>query len=126
MVVLVLFGCQFVKFFNDLLDRSSHLLLKILLDPGLQFDLGCHLLVKNAECDILEVSDGASLVIVEHILSHDVDQQYIFLVDVLLVFLDSLSEGHFFFPAQTQEIVFVFLDQHTVDLAVFKLLERLK
>ena len=73
MVILVLFGCQFVKFLDDLLDRSRHLLLKILLDPGLQFDLGCHLFVEDPECDVLEVSDCASLVIVKHILSHDVD-----------------------------------------------------
>ena len=37
LVVLVLFGCEFVQLVNHLLNGSGHLLLKSLLDPGLHF-----------------------------------------------------------------------------------------
>ena len=125
LVVLVLFGCEFVQLVNHLLNGSGHLLLKSLLDPGLHFYFGSHLLVENSKCDVLEVSYCASFIVVKHILCHDVNQQNIFLVDVLLVFLDPLGESHFLLPSQTKEVVFIIFDEHTVYLAILKLLQSL-
>lgn len=107
------------------MDRSSDLFLQIPLNPRLHFHSGCHLIIKDSKSDVLEVSDRTSFVVVECVLSHDVNEQYILLVDILVVLLHPLCEGNLFIPAQTKIIV-VFFNENTVDLAIIELLNGLE
>lgn len=53
------------------------------------------------------------------------NEQYILLVDILVVLLHPLCEGNLFIPAQTKIIV-VFFNENTVDLAIIELLNGLE
>jgi hypothetical protein len=57
------------------------------------------LLIQNAKSDVFEVSDCAGLIVVEHILRDNMDQQNVLFIDFLLILLDPIGEWELFVPA---------------------------
>ena len=78
----------------------------------LQFEFGAHLFVQNAKSDIFKESYNRNLVFVEHLLSNNMNQQDIVLVELLQVCAEhSVRETDLLVPSKAHVII-IFFYQH--------------
>ena len=90
----------------------------------MHFPLGGYLLEQDGEGDIFEECYDRGLIVVEHLLGHNVDQQDVAIIYLVLLvsvgFGHHIGEGHLLFPAQAEEAPELILNEDAVDLTSFE------